>query len=265
MNIYFNRFPNGSKKALTMSYDDGNIADRRLVEIFNKYGIKGTFHLNSGRFGKYDNIEAEEVGELYRGHEVSCHTVTHPFPTIMPREKMLSEILDDRINLEKLCGYPVRGMSYPYGLYDDNVVNVFSSAGIEYSRTVDSTNRFSLPTDYMRWHPTCHHSHDIMQKLNDFENDNSTMPKLFYIWGHSYEFDRNDNWNIIEDFCAAAGNRGDEFWYATNIEIVDYLNALKALRFTANCDKVYNPSCIKCVISADDKAVVINPGETVSL
>ena len=42
-------FPQWKEKALTFSYDDGNIKDRDLVELFNKYGVKGTFNLNSSR------------------------------------------------------------------------------------------------------------------------------------------------------------------------------------------------------------------------
>lgn len=41
-------FPDGKKKALTLSYDDGVEQDRRLVEILNRYGIKATFNINSG-------------------------------------------------------------------------------------------------------------------------------------------------------------------------------------------------------------------------
>lgn len=39
---------NGKKKAVTFSFDDGVTQDIRLIEIFNKYGLKGTFNLNSG-------------------------------------------------------------------------------------------------------------------------------------------------------------------------------------------------------------------------
>lgn len=45
-------FPGGKAKALTMSYDDGKVQDRRLIDIFNKYGIKGTFNLNYGQVGE---------------------------------------------------------------------------------------------------------------------------------------------------------------------------------------------------------------------
>ena len=37
-------FPGGKAKALTMSYDDGKLEDIRLLEILNKYVIKGTFN-----------------------------------------------------------------------------------------------------------------------------------------------------------------------------------------------------------------------------
>ena len=41
-------YPQGKAKALTFSYDDAQHYDRELVPIFNKYGMKATFHLNSG-------------------------------------------------------------------------------------------------------------------------------------------------------------------------------------------------------------------------
>ena len=47
-------FPGGKHKVLTMSYDDGKIHDRRLIALFNKYGIKGTFHINGN--GLFDDM-----------------------------------------------------------------------------------------------------------------------------------------------------------------------------------------------------------------
>ena len=50
---------NGKKKAVTFSYDDGVTQDRRLVEMMNTYGVKGTFNLNSGiqSIQMYGNIQ----------------------------------------------------------------------------------------------------------------------------------------------------------------------------------------------------------------
>lgn len=266
MNIIFNRYPEGKTKALTMSYDDGPLSDRRLVEIFNKNGIRGTFHLNSSRFDTSNGFKSEEIAEIYKNHEVSCHTYTHPFPNTMPRESLIMEIMKDRQKLEEAVGYPVRGMSYPYGEYSPEVIAQFRALGMEYSRTVRSTNGFGIPQDFMQWNPTCHHNGDIMAKLEVFKNPPRCVPNLmlFYVWGHSFEFDREDNWSLIEEFCAAASGM-DEVWYATNIEILDYISALRALRFSADCSIVYNPSAIPVWFTADGETVKVCQGETLKL
>ena len=75
-NIYV-CFPKGKHKVLTLSYDDGRVEDRRLVEIMNQNGVRGTFHLNSGLADK-ERIQVEEWKTLYQRHEVSCHTALHP-------------------------------------------------------------------------------------------------------------------------------------------------------------------------------------------
>ena len=98
--VRFGFFPGNKRHALTMSYDDGVVQDRRLVEIFNKYGIKGTFHLNSSTLGKEKHISADEVATLYAGHEVSVHSVTHPHLENIPTAQIHYEILDDRAELE---------------------------------------------------------------------------------------------------------------------------------------------------------------------
>src|SRR5690554_3213433 len=106
-------FPGGKHKVLTMSYDDGNIADRKLVKIFDRYGVKGTFHINSGLLGVGDRVGSDEIRTLYEGHEVSAHTVTHPTIARIPKEQLICEIMEDRKALERLTGFTVRGMSYP--------------------------------------------------------------------------------------------------------------------------------------------------------
>ncbi|MBQ7968504.1 MAG: polysaccharide deacetylase family protein [Clostridia bacterium] len=74
--ISFDIFGDGKKKCVTMSFDDGHVYDRKLVEVFNKYGIKGTFHLNSKQFGNKPastgraRLPKDEVKELYKGHEI---------------------------------------------------------------------------------------------------------------------------------------------------------------------------------------------------
>ncbi|MBR6557573.1 MAG: polysaccharide deacetylase family protein [Clostridia bacterium] len=263
--VVFNRFPGGVSRCLTMSYDDGRKEDVRLVEIFNKNGIKGTFHLNSGFFCRDNVISFEDVKDLYKGHEVSCHMATHPWPTIIPETAKLAEIYEDRKALEKACGYPVRGMSYPYGNFDDETIKVIKNTGIEYSRTVHSTNNFDIPEDFLRWDPTCHHRHDIVDKIPVFlDPGRDSHYNLFYVWGHSYEFSHNNNWELIEEFCAKISGL-ENVWYATNIEIVDYINATKSLRMSLELDSFYNPSAISVWLTVDGQTLEIPAGTTVKI
>jgi len=263
MKIDVGLFPGGKLKAVTMSYDDGRDHDRRLVEIFNKYGIRGTFHLNSGYLGDEKHVAPEEVAELYKGHEVSCHTVNHPFLERIGTNAIVTEIFEDKKNLEALIGYPVRGMSYPYGSYDADVIAGAKAAGMEYSRGIVSTGNFKWPKNFLEWQPTCHHN-DLHKYVDKFLSSNERLMSILYVFGHSFEFAYDDTWDMIEEFCAKVGNK-DDIWYATNIEIVDYINAVKSLKFTADCTVVYNPSALDVWITADNKPVLISSGKTVKL
>lgn len=266
MNVVFNLYPNGKTKALTMSYDDGRTYDRRLIEIFNKNGIKGTFHLNSSKFSTPGYVERDEIASLYKGHEISAHTLTHPFPNFLPREGLITEICEDRKNLEAIAGYPVTGMSYPFGEYTGDIIAQFRALGMVYSRTTRSTNGFGIPEDFMQWHPTCHHKGDILNKLEYFKNPPRRVPclMLFYVWGHSYEFNNDNNWELIEEFCEKASGL-DDVYYATNIEIYEYISALRRLVFGIDCRTVYNPSALTLWFTVDGRAVSVKPGETLKL
>lgn len=261
----FDRYPGGKHFAVTFSYDDGNVADRILAAIFNKYGLKATFHLISGRFDHDTVVSANEVRELYSGHEVSCHTYTHPHLERMPMSAQFDEIFRDRARLEELSGGLVRGMSYPYGTYDDNTLAAMKTAGIVYSRTTASTKGLSLPADFLRWNPTCHHS-EALPIINNFKENTMKQSWNFggclYVWGHSFEFDRADNWELAESICSAISGL-DDVWYATNIEIYDYITAQKSLIFSADGKTVFNPSVTDVWVTYDGSALRLGAGESV--
>ena len=253
-------FPDGKAKALTMSYDDGKIQDERLIGIFNKYGIKGTFNVNYGlteREQTPPRLDRSRIAELYKGHEVATHTLTHPTIERCPLTGVAEEILEDRKGLESLLGAPVRGHAYPNGSYSEEIKQLFRQLGVAYARVVPSVADFELPKDPLEWHPTCHHNDPELMKKAEFFADfgKKQYLKLMYVWGHSYEFDDNNNWNVIEEFCEFMGGRED-IWYATNIEIIDYMDAAKRLQFTADNTKVFNPSFQSVWLQVDDKYYV---------
>ncbi len=266
MKIY-QAFPGGRAKALTMSYDDGKLADERLLEIFNRYGIRGTFNLNYGLMDMEIRLKPEQIPRLYQGHEIATHTMTHPTIARCPLVQAAREILEDREGLERLTGGLVRGHAYPNGSYNEEIKDLFRKLGIAYGRVVEETEAFELPTDPMEWHPTCHHNNPRLLEMAEWFANFSKKQylKLMYVWGHSYEFDRDGNWDRIEEFCRIVGGRED-IWYATNIEIIDYLQVLQNLKFSADASAVYNPSAHSAWLVAEDhRAVEVHGGEYVRL
>ncbi len=275
MNIFM-RYPQGKVKALTLSYDDGVFQDIRLMKILDKHGIKCTFNVNSDQFAADDvtgsgRISVKQAKELYTnsGHEVAVHGATHPFLEQLPIHLAMDDILRDRKQLEEMFGTIIRGMAYPYGTYNDDVVSCMRCAGIVYSRTVRSTGSFYLPSDWMRLPATCHHNDSRLEQLCDefLSAEYKRDPKLFYLWGHSYEFDNNDNWNVIEKFSKKMGGK-DDIWYATNIEIYDYIDAYKRLIFSADGHTVYNPNAVPVWFATgglqSPQAIKIEAGQTLS-
>ena len=258
-------FPGGKFKALTMSYDDGSVDDRRLVNLFNQNGIKGTFNITSGWLEKPDKIHREELKELYKGHEVASHTYSHPTLERCPLTEVVEEIMKDRKELESIMGHPIRGMAYPNGSYSKEIVNLLPSLGIEYSRIVGDTDNFGIPDNFLTWKSTCHHDHNLMENAKRFaEASKSQYMFLMYVWGHSYEFSRDNTWELIEEFCRYIGGRED-IWYATNIEIVDYMKLVNNLKFSASHDMVYNPSANSAWIAVNGQIEEIKGGEQVNL
>ncbi len=252
---YYVRFPGGLSKAVTLSYDDGVETDIRLIEIMKANGLKGAFNLNSGVFAPEGTVypagqaqrrmPLSQIISTYTGSgmELATHGFTHPFFEKLTEPRMVYEIMADRARIEELFGGVCRGHAYPFGTYSQKVVDVMRSCGIVYARTVKSTESFSLPAELLTWHPTAHHRNPKLGELlgqfldKEFRSDAG----LFYLWGHSYEFDGSNNWYVIEQFAEKAGGHGD-IWYANNIDIADCLRAFAALEFSANGLVVRNPS-----------------------
>ncbi len=275
----FLRFPGFKFKALTLSYDDGVRQDKRLISILDKYGIKATFNLNSGLFSQEKSdveegrMTKEEVLDLYlnSSHEVAVHGFKHLSLSEVDPAVATIDVVKDRSELEKLFGRIIKGMAYANGAYNDTVVDILKNSGISYCRTVVSTENFIIPEDWLRMPATCHHKNPkLMDLAKDFleaplaNYSWSRNPRLFYLWGHSYEFDLDDNWNVIEDFAKFVGNRTD-VWYATNIEIYNYVQAYDRLVFSIDLGFVYNPSSIDVYIEVFGKEILVKAGETVEL
>ncbi len=259
--ISLTRWPEGKTHALTFSYDDGQRHDIRLIEILDAYGLKGTFHLNSGNLERENCVQRDELGTIYANHEISTHTVNHPVLTQQPDAQVLDEFLEDRKQLEAASGRVIRGMSYPFGSYDARVIDIARAAGLAYGRTVRSHGGYGLPEDWLAWHPTCHDRGATLEKGAEFlEPARWGMMKLMYVWGHSFEFPQQNRWESFDAFCALMGQHPNAIWAATNIDVVEYVTAQRRLIFSAERTLVSNPSSIPVWITVNDTTLEVPAG-----
>ena len=273
-------FPKGKSKALILSYDDGCVQDRQLVELMNKYDLIGTFHLNANKLGTANYLVKDEIQKLFKGHEVSVHTFNHPGLTKLSIEEIQYEIVEDRKELERLVTYPVRGMAYPFGNHNDTVIEVISKLGIEYARTVNDTYGFEIPENFLKWHPTMHQFSKAYWKANDPLQDSIEI-NLFYktidsflqtkdlavldIWGHSWEMGSDaKKWTETERFFQVLSHQSDVY-YCKQIDLVDYIHAFRNLRFSMNNTTVFNASSLKVFFLYNKEIRSVDPGETIRL
>lgn len=278
----FLRFPGGKAKALTLSYDDGVEQDIQMVELLRDSGIKCTFNINAGCFSPEGKVHPE--GRIHRRMtasqclktytedvcEVAIHGYNHTFLPNMDSASVCCEIIDDRRGLEALFGRQIHGMAYPYGPTSDTVCQILDLCGVYFARTTVSTEKFNLPDskdEWLRLPATCHHKNPRLTELCDnfLAMDPKREPKMFYLWGHTYEFDEAKNWHVIEEFLNKMKGHND-IWYATNMEIYQAWADFNALETSADGTMVYNPTLHSVWFTTfRGKTYEVKPGETITI
>lgn len=257
-------YPEGRSKALTFSYDDGVIFDERLIGIFDKYGMKAAFNIDSGLFGKGRRLPEEKIREVYANHEINAHGLMHVTLPMLPKLQMVEEMLEDRRNLERISGRIIRGAAYAYGWQNKETYELLKKLDFSYVRLAGSSGSFAPPYDFLEWTMTCHHNNGIMEIGERFLKAHHAL-SLMSVWGHSYEFNDQNNWEVIEEFCAKMANL-PEIWYATPIDICDYITATRNVHTNADGNMILNTSGLTLWVKSENGPVQkVAPGETVTL
>ena len=266
-------YPGYVSKAVTFSYDDLNpTQDRRFIEILNENGLKGTFNLKTANFiNKSESVQQSYV-EMYEGHEVANHTRNHlqlretdpSSPDYLTLQECEDEILNGQNDIAERFGVVPEGLVWPFSTPDgrsdyNELLAYIRTLGVKYIRPVYTTYNFNLPTDWYDWRPTCHHDSannylDSFLALPNEGVENVEDLKLFYIWGHTYEFDEDREpentgkmrWDGIEELCQKLGEA--DIWSATNLEIYNYVEALKQLQVDKETNLVTNPTDVDLYI-----------------
>ena len=284
MKYTFLRYPEGKTKAVTLSYDDGAKADERFTDVINSYGLKCTFNLIGSRVEKNKDMDNDFIRRevLAKGHEIANHGYWHKAQDSVTELEGLRDLIDSRLSLEREFGIIVRGMAYPDRAINRNcqpqsyanIKERLRAVDIVYSRSLgdDNNDSFMLPDDWYEWMPTTHHRNsrvfEFIDKFLSLDIDSlyeaSRYPRLFYMWGHAFEFDRANNWDRLDDIAARLSGH-DDIWYATNMEIYEYVEAYRSLIFSADRSIVYNPTLMTVWFSFDGKLYSIASGETKKL
>lgn len=266
MNLFFDRFPGGKHKAVTFSYDDIDAADLRLIETMDRYGAKCTVNVNSNWPGVEGKLTWEQVKEIGKHHELACHGFRHRWMNFenecYPKGNTVRELWEDKKAVEAIYGKPIIGFAYPYGTpaLNDDVQHLVESCGFLYARGTADTGHFELPRDFTKWEPTCHHRDGVeaVERFLQYPGWKEPLP-LLYIWGHSFEYRGQNNWEVLEEILEKL-SACDDIWYATNGEVYDYCTALRSLRISADEKTVYNPTVTSVFATVDQKLVEFKPG-----
>jgi len=214
-------------KYFLISFDDGTIYDRRFVELLNRYGIKGTFNLNSGLedFVWYyeDSFPVRrqilsETGGLYRGHEVASHSLHHHWLNTLTPPQISREIGEDCERLKSLFALPEIGFGVPFTACGEREIKLIRRF-VRYIRLSEFAESFALPQD--PWHIPIHalyHDADIREKIARFA-ETDLEDALFVMAGHSYELEALQDWEYMEALLQYIS--GFDFENLTTMEFVN--------------------------------------------
>lgn len=265
------RYPGGRKKAFNITYDDGVLQDVRFVQLLNRYGLKGTFNLNSGLMKtgfawthpggmEVKRLSPAQAQGLYDGHEIASHTLAHPYMDNLPREEILRQMQSDKAALEEMFGTPVRGFAVPFSYYSDLIAECARESGFEYARMSQFSGSYAPCRDRYYWKTGVYH---IQPQLVDFvagflRTDQELA--VCQIVGHSYDLDAEKLWGTMELICAAVAGQND-IWPCTNLELVRYLNAME--RCTCSDGHIRNRSERELWFEIDGQPRRLGPGEAI--
>ena len=262
-------YPNGKRKAFNITYDDGILQDVRFVELLNKYNLKGTFNLNSGSMKQefewthpcgmvIKRLPENVVVDLYRGHEIASHSVTHPDLEHLTDEELWYELGQDKKNLEELFGCEVYGFAVPFDYYDERIADCVKHLGFTYGRDSRETYSYCPPEDYYFWSSGTYHVMPGFRAFAEGIFDTDEELALCQIVGHAYDLDVEDMWEYMEGYLKRISEDEDIF-SMTNIEVIQYLKAIRGAYVSNNF--IENNSDCDLWFEVDGEVLRLKPGE----
>lgn len=262
-------YPNGKPKAFNVSYDDGTLQDVRFVDLLNRYGIKGTFNLNSHLMETefewthetgfvIKRLPMRIASNLYGDHEIASHTLTHPYMDSLTEDGIIHELQADKENLEKLFGKEIQGFAIPFDFYSELIEKCVKKCGFKYARISEETHLYTPAADFYKLKTGIFHlDPNLDSYIDDFI---STEEELAFcqIAGHSYDLDIENMWDKMEAIFKKV-MADNNILPMTTIEFVDYIKAMNLAEIT---DKyIKNNSNINIWFRVNGRICEIKPNE----
>ena len=202
-------------KLFVFAVDDGTVFDKKVIAIFNKYGIKATFNLNSGlqdfvwnkNWLEVRRLNLVENKSVYDGHEVASHSLTHPFLTSLSDEEVYKEVKEDIDNLKNIFQREIKTFSFPFDGYDERTINIVKSLGITHIILPSIDDSFRYPVDTYHIKVTSWNIDDALNKIKRFIEEKQA--EIFIYLSHSYDYEYGNCYDKLEELCKVVSENKD--------------------------------------------------------
>lgn len=211
---------------LTTSWDDGHPLDIRLLELLEKYSIKGTFYIPLCN-PENEVMQTNLIQEISNYQEIGGHTVNHKFLDALNYKEAKYEIYQCKLLIENIISKQIDAFCFPGGRYSNRDIELILNAGFLFGRTTKllsatNVNSYLMNTSiqvfnhssitlskhcirHFNFHALISNFLFINSNRDFFELAISNFLKqikpydVLHIWGHSWEIDKFNLWNRLED------------------------------------------------------------------
>ncbi len=137
------------ERFVSISIDDGHLADLRTAELLAKYGLAATFYIPASN-AEREVLSQPQIRVIARQFEVGSHTFSHVSLDSIPERRAWMEICDGKIWLEQVLGQEVVSFCYPRGKFNRRLAKMVAQAGFVGARTC-LMNLHDFPRDPFLW------------------------------------------------------------------------------------------------------------------
>ena len=231
----------------TTSWDDGHPLDLKLAELLRRYNVPATFYIPINN-PERECMNPQEIREIAQEFDIGGHSYTHMKLTRMSPDEVKREITSGKERLEEIIGRKLISFCYPWGHFNGRIIDITRGAGFIGARTVQLFAR--NPRDPFRvgtmvyagdlWFPAYikHAVASLDSALSLFllkDNlyfrhwDRIAVETLrfiienggvWHLWGHSWEIDKNNDWQKLEAVLMEIGRLAGEAWKADNSQLM---------------------------------------------